>query len=60
MEGVARPFDSRCDMSSMFFGLNYIPVSQIVLKAQYTRRFGASPVNEFSIGLAFSGGSFMK
>lgn len=60
MEGVARPFDSRCDMSSMSFGLNYIPVSQIVLKAQYTRRFGASPVNEFSIGLAFSGGSFMK
>ena len=42
----------------MSFGLNYYPISQIVLKFDYTKRFLKSPCNDepaVNFGIAYEG-----
>ncbi|MBQ3355285.1 MAG: hypothetical protein IJL04_06575 [Bacteroidales bacterium] len=46
------------DRHVMTFGLNYYPTSQIVIKAEYSKRFLKEQYNDepsFSIGVAYSG-----
>ena len=46
----------------MTLGLNYYPIKQVVIKAEYTKRFLKEQYNDepmFSLGVAYSG-FFMK
>ena len=47
-----------CEKNRMAFGLNYYPTKEIVVKAEYSKRFLKSPYNDepsLNIGVAFSG-----
>ena len=47
-----------CGKSRMAVGLNYFPMSQIVVKAEYSKRFYSKEYNNepsISIGIAYSG-----
>lgn len=47
-----------CRRSRMAFGLNYMPVKQIVVKAEYSKRFLDSKYNDepsISLGIAYQG-----
>ena len=46
------------DRHVMTFGLNYYPTDQIVIKAEYAKRFLKEQYNDepsFSVGVAYSG-----
>lgn len=62
--------DNRCQVSMWTAGINWNPLPNLVVKADYTNRkigtsemFGAgkyNPENEFSVGVAYIGWFFKK